>query len=79
MTHGDEAARIDEAVAKTEAFFRSLGASTRLAECGVPPAAAAEVAARLAQRNLLFGEHHDMGSKEVEEIMALGAGVKDEG
>ncbi len=73
LTGGDEAARIDAAIARTEAFFRSLGAATRLADCGVPPAAAAEVAARLARRNILFGEHQDIGSKEVEEIMALGA------
>jgi NADP-dependent alcohol dehydrogenase len=71
---GDEAARIEGAVAKTEAFFRSLGASTRLADCGVPPAAAAAVAARLARRNLRFGEHQDIGSKEVEEIMEIGIG-----
>ena len=32
------------------------------------------VAARLAKRNLLFGEHHDLGSKEVEEIMKIGIG-----
>ena len=70
---GDEAARIDGAIAKTEAFFHSLGAVTRLADYGVPPAAAGEVAARLARRNLRFGEHQDIGSKEVEEIVALGS------
>ena len=33
------------------------------------------VAARLGKRNLLFGEHHDLGSKEVQEIMELGMGA----
>ena len=72
---GDEAARIDQAIANTETFFRLLGAGTRLADCGVPPEAAALVAARLGKRNLLFGEHHDLGSKEVQEIMELGMGA----
>ena len=34
ITEGGEDARIDEAIARTEAFFRSLGQKTRLAEAG---------------------------------------------
>ena len=52
--------RIDQAIARTEAFFQSLGASTRLADFGIPAAAAALVAERLAKRKVLLSEHHDL-------------------
>lgn len=72
LTDGDESSRIDRAIAKTEEFFQSLGVSTRLADHGVPPAAAALVARRLADRKMLVGEHQDLGPQEVEAILAMG-------
>jgi len=71
LDKGSEDERIDCAIARTEAFFRSLGASTRLKEYGVGAEAAQVVAARLAERKVLVGEHQDLGRKEVEEILAL--------
>lgn len=68
---GDEDARIDQAIAKTEAFFQSLGVPTRLANYKIPSEAAAIVAARIADRGMRLGEHQDIGKKEVEEILAL--------
>jgi NADP-dependent alcohol dehydrogenase len=70
----DEDACIDRAIANTEAFFRSLGASVRLAELDIPPTAASLIAERLAKRRMLVGEHHDLGRKEVEEILSMNAG-----
>jgi NADP-dependent alcohol dehydrogenase len=72
LTDGDEKSRIDGAIARTEAFFQSLGVSTRLADHGVPAEAAALVAQRLADRKMLLGEHQDLGRKEVEAILTMG-------
>ena len=71
LTEGDESSRIDGAIARTEAFFRSLGIGTRLADYQVPADAGPLVAERLAARKMLLGEHQDLGRKEVEEILAL--------
>jgi NADP-dependent alcohol dehydrogenase len=73
LSAGDEASRIDEAIAKTEGFFRSLGVGTRLRDYDIPADAAPHVASRLADRNMLLGEHHDIGRNEVEAILALRA------
>ena len=72
LVDGDEDARIKTAIERTEAFFRSLGTATRLAEYGVPREAATLVAQRLADRSMQIGEHQDLGRKEVEEILLLG-------
>lgn len=69
LRDGDEEQRIDEAIARTGAFFQQLGVSTTLADHGVPPEAAGLVAQRLADRGLKLGEHEDLGSAEVEEIL----------
>ena len=73
LAGGGEESRIDEAIAKTEAFFRSLGVGTRLADYRIPLESAPLVAARLAERKMLLGEHQDIGRKEVEQILALRA------
>jgi NADP-dependent alcohol dehydrogenase len=61
--------RAEAGIAKTVEFFRSLGMKTRLSEYGVPPNAPDLVAARLARGGL--GEHGNIGSKEVAEILRL--------
>lgn len=73
LVQGDEQTRIDQAIAKTEEFFRSLGIGTRLADYRIPAEAGSLVARRLADRKMLLGEHQDLGFKEVEEILALRA------
>jgi NADP-dependent alcohol dehydrogenase len=73
LSDGSEDSRIDRAIARTEEFFRSLGVKTRLADYGVPPSAASQVADRLAQRKMQVGEHQDLGRNEVLEILSLPA------
>jgi NADP-dependent alcohol dehydrogenase len=73
LTDGDEESRIDLAIARTEAFFRSLGIGTRLADYRIPVESAPLVAARLADRKMLLGEHQDIGRNEVEQILSLRA------
>jgi NADP-dependent alcohol dehydrogenase len=71
VTEGDEKSRIQRGIARTEEFFQSLGVSTRWADHGVPPDAAALVASRLASRKMLLGEHQDLGAREVEAIVGM--------
>ena len=59
----DENARIDQAIAATEQFFRSLGVGTRLSDYNIPSDAPDVVAARLAKRRMKLGEHGDLGEK----------------
>ncbi len=73
LTDGNEDSRIDQAIAKTEEFFRSLGVGTRLADYRIPADSAPLVAARLAERKMLLGEHQDIGRQEVEQILTLRA------
>jgi NADP-dependent alcohol dehydrogenase len=70
LRDGGEDARIEQAIDKTERFFRSLGVSTRLAEYKIPREAVTLVAARLANRGMKLGEHQDLSEKEVQEILA---------
>ena len=71
LPDGDEESRMDTAVQRTEAFFRSLGVSTSLSDHDIPPEAAGLVAQRLAERGLRIGEHEDLGPTQVEEILRL--------
>ena len=69
---GDADARIDGAIARTRAFFESLGVPTRLSAYGVGPEVAREVAARFEKRGWrALGERGDLGPAEVERILAL--------
>jgi NADP-dependent alcohol dehydrogenase len=70
---GDEETRIDQAIAKTEAFFQSLGVGTRFADYKIPREAIELVPKRLASRGMKIGEHGDLVVKEVQEILALRA------
>ena len=59
-----------EAIAKTEAFFASLGMPTRLGDYRIDAAEAAEqVRARLASRQAMLGEHGDLQPGAVAEIL----------
>ncbi|MEI8374253.1 MAG: iron-containing alcohol dehydrogenase [Planctomycetota bacterium] len=68
---GEDESCIDQAIAKTEEFFRSLGVGTRLADYRIPAESAPLVAARLTERKMLLGEHQAIGRKEVEQILSL--------
>lgn len=63
-----------ETIARTEAFWRSLGMRTRLSEYGVQAAEAADrVERRFADRGTRLGEHGDLGPVQVAEILRLRA------
>lgn len=71
LRNGDEDARIDQAIDKTEQFFRSLGVGTRLSDYNIPHEAIEIISARIAKRRMKLGEHGDLGEKEVKEILEL--------
>jgi NADP-dependent alcohol dehydrogenase len=71
---GDEETRIDAALAKTRAFYESLGLKTHLADYGVAIDTAAEVARRLEARGMVkLGERGEITPAKVAEILRLAA------
>ena len=68
---GDEETRVTQAIEKSEQFFRSLGVGTRFSDYNIPHEAIEIVTARVAKRGMKYGEHGDLGEKEVREILAL--------
>jgi NADP-dependent alcohol dehydrogenase len=71
LREGDEDARIDQAIARTRAFFESLGVKTRLRDYGVPPETVQKISARFAERGWNgAGERQDLGPKQVEEVLS---------
>lgn len=66
---GNDAA--DKAIELTEQFFRSLGMKTKLKENGIGTERFEEIANRFEKRNQRLGEHHNIGKKEVIEILEL--------
>jgi len=75
LRDGSEDARIDAAIARTRAFYESLGIKTRLSDYGVAAATTApEVARRLAARQLTgIGERGEITPAKVEKILTLAA------
>jgi NADP-dependent alcohol dehydrogenase len=71
LRDGPEDARIDQAIAKTRAFFESVGVPTGLAGYqGVPAGVAATIAERLASRGgLPLGERGDVDALAVRRIL----------
>jgi len=67
---GSEEERIEATIGKTEEFFRSLGAGTRLSEYSIRDGLE-RVGAKIAGRSELLGEHHDIGAREIDAILAL--------
>lgn len=69
---GSDDARIDAAIARTRAFYESIGIKTRLADYDVPVTVASEIAQRLAARGITaIGERSDITPAKVEEILRL--------
>lgn len=75
LRDGSEDARIDAAIAKTRAFYESLGIKTRLADYQVDAAVTAPaVATRLATRGLAkFGDRGSITPAKVEQILRAAA------
>lgn len=74
LRDGAEDARIDAAIAKTRAFYESIGIKTRLQDYNVPATTAAEVAKRLAARGLnAFGDRNQLTPAKVEAILRAAA------
>ena len=73
VTGGDDDAKADAAIAKTEAFFHSLGVGTRLTDHGIPPEAIAKVADRLEARGQKLSEQVPLTRADVEAILTLAA------
>ncbi len=74
LRDGSEDALIDAAIAKTRAFYESLGIKTRLSDYGVTIETAAEVARRLQARGMVeLGERGEITPAKVEEILRAAA------
>lgn len=70
ISKGEESARIDAAIEKTEGFFRSLGVNTRLKEYGITEGLD-RIGPRIEARGWKLGEHKDIGGPEIEAILTL--------
>ncbi|HYC71753.1 MAG TPA: iron-containing alcohol dehydrogenase [Opitutaceae bacterium] len=74
LRDGPEDARIDAAIARTRAFYESIGIKTRLSDYDVPASTAGEVARRLEQRGMRkFGDRNAITPRAVEEILKAAA------
>lgn len=71
ITSESEDECIDQAIDRTEAFFRSLGLETRLGERGIGPEVEAEIVSRFAERGTLLGENQDIDSAVVARILQV--------
>ncbi|HLO76340.1 MAG TPA: NADH-dependent alcohol dehydrogenase, partial [Magnetospirillum sp.] len=70
LTEGAEDARIDQAIAKTRAFFESVGVPAGLGGYEVPAGIANTIADRLATRGgLPLGERGDIDAGTVRRIL----------
>jgi NADP-dependent alcohol dehydrogenase len=68
---GSEEDRIDGAIARTRAFFESVGVKTRLADYHVAPDVAPAISRRLSERGwTALGERQDISPQVVEEILS---------
>lgn len=69
IADGTEEERIDRTIAANEAFFRSLGLSTRLSEEGIGEETIAEVERRFDAAGARFGEAHNVDGKMARRIL----------
>ncbi|MGC8802330.1 MAG: iron-containing alcohol dehydrogenase [Bacteroidales bacterium] len=60
---------IDQIIAMTEAFFHAMMIKTRLSDYGVGKDSIQIIVERFRQRNLLLGEHADMGPEVIEKVL----------
>ncbi len=69
LVKGDEEDRIDEALARTEAFFRSMGLHTRLSEEGIGEATIATIEKRFNEKGVAFGEARNVDGTMARRIL----------
>lgn len=69
ITGGSREERADEAIAKTEEFFRSLGLHTRLSEMNIGDDTIEEIGRRFTERGAKLGEAGNIDGKTVVEIL----------
>lgn len=69
ISSGSEEQRMEEAIAQTEAFFRSLGVRTRLAEYDIPAEGVRGIGARIETRDGKIGERRDIGAEQIDAIL----------
>jgi NADP-dependent alcohol dehydrogenase len=74
ITTGSEDERIDAAIAKTRAFFESVGVPTHLSAYGVTVGTIPVVIERLISRGMTgLGEHQDMNPEQVSKALTISA------
>ena len=71
LTDGTEAERIEAAIERTDEFFRETGCPTRLSDYGIGSETCQRVAERLRSRDVSLGEHEEIRSDGISEILAL--------
>jgi NADP-dependent alcohol dehydrogenase len=69
ITQGSEDERIDKALKKTEAFFRSLGLATRLSEAGIGEDSINTIADKFNKTGVAYGENQNVTGDIAREIL----------
>lgn len=69
IAQGTDEEKADKAIQKTEEFFKSLGLPTRLGEAGIGEETILEIQKRFAQRQVAFGEDHDVTAEVARQIL----------
>lgn len=69
ICEGDANNRIDRTIEATEAFFRSLGLTTRLTEEGIGEETIAEIERRFAERGTALGEQGNIDANVARQIL----------
>lgn len=69
ICEGDANSRIDRTIEATEAFFRSLGLTTRLTEEGIGEETIAEIKRRFAERGTALGEQSNIDANVARQIL----------
>ncbi|WP_159521781.1 iron-containing alcohol dehydrogenase [Sunxiuqinia indica] len=70
ITDGSVDERINQTIAKTIAFFESVGIKTNLSDYDVPKETIDRISNRFEERGFKFGEKGDIGPAEIKEILA---------
>jgi NADP-dependent alcohol dehydrogenase len=70
ITTGTDDDRAEQAIRKTEEFFRSVGIGTTLKDYGIPVNGIEQVGQRIQARGTMLGEYADLGQKEIDAILA---------
>ncbi|MBN1294633.1 MAG: iron-containing alcohol dehydrogenase [Candidatus Latescibacteria bacterium] len=71
ITENDQNRKINSAIEKTIGFFNSLGVPTSFKDYGIGMDGLNSIGSRIESRGMLLGEHHDIGKKEITEILEL--------